>query len=102
MRELEKIDSVEERIHHAVAEQFDLPREEQVPHVMVFVGEGFPALRDDIILPPAKRLVPADRLLKHLIFLFPDNKKPAELGAGGWRLVDSRSGARQLDPASQR
>ena len=58
VRQLQQVDPVEERRDHAAAEQLDLPREQQVPHRMVVVGERFPALRDDIVLPtPRRRLV---------------------------------------------
>src|ERR1700756_1588481 len=56
---------------------------------MVLVGEILPALRDDIVFPPLERLVPGDGLLKHSrVPSSKGNKKPAELGAGGWEAVE--------------
>ena len=55
VRQLQKVDAVEERRNHAGAEQLDLAGEQQVPHRMVVVGEGFPALRDDIVRPVSGR-----------------------------------------------
>ncbi len=51
MREPEQVDPVEEGGNDARSQQFDLPREQQVPDRMIFVGERFPVLRDDIIGP---------------------------------------------------
>ena len=60
VRQLQQVDPVEEGRHDARAEQLDLPREQQVPHRMVLGGEGFPALRDDIVLPILPELARGD------------------------------------------
>src|SRR5207237_7832455 len=88
VRQAQKVDPVEEWRHDAGPEKFDLPREQEVPDLVVLVGEILPALGDDIVLPLLERLVPGDGLLKHSRVPFRGNKKPAELGAGGSEAVE--------------
>ena len=88
MRQPQQVDAVEEGRHHSRSEQLDLSREQQVPHRMVFGGEGFPALRDDKVLPPPARLVFGNRHLKHLVFLpFGQQKTRRAEALAGRRLV---------------